>query len=241
MAGYRTQLSHERLIDYADVLRIAIRSLRETPTCLGQKEQVWVLVPDDLEFSGLEQQVIDNIPDAQKIRLESDSHPDEQAASRTSNRRAIGEVNEVRHALRCCVAAGIPWDEVELLHSDQATYVPLVFETLSALEHHQELGSEELPVTFAEGVSCRYSRPGRALLAWLKWVREDFPQQGLVRMIKEGLLVIPDDDTEVSGFARLGSHLRGLAIGFGRDRYLPAIHAQIVGLRERRRRERNCR
>ncbi len=38
--------------------------------------------------------------------------------------RAVGEVNEVREVLRRCSGGGIPFDEVEILHTDAATYRP---------------------------------------------------------------------------------------------------------------------
>ena len=42
--------------------------------------------------------------------------------------RAVGEVNEVRGVLRRCLGGEIPLDEVEVLCTDVATYVPLIYE-----------------------------------------------------------------------------------------------------------------
>jgi ATP-dependent helicase/nuclease subunit B len=158
---------------------------------------------------------------------------------------AVGEVNEVREVLRRCVAGEVPLDRVELLHTDEGTYVPLVYEVFSALSFDDAQGYRELPVTFAEGISCRYSRPGRALVGWLAWIRDGFPQARLAHMIREGVLSIPDGDdahatpsealqnkTDRISYARLAATLRTLSVGIGRDRYLPKIEQKIVGLEQ---------
>jgi hypothetical protein len=44
-------------------------------------------------------------------------------------RRALGETNEVRDVLRSILDRQVPLDTVEVLHTDSATYVPLLFES----------------------------------------------------------------------------------------------------------------
>ena len=43
--------------------------------------------------------------------------------------RAVGEINEVREALRRCLSDKQPIDDVEMLHTDAATYMPLIYAT----------------------------------------------------------------------------------------------------------------
>ena len=90
--------------------------------------------------------------------------------------RAVGEANEVREVLRTCLSRGYKFDEVEILHTDAETYIPLIYELLIRPEAELTLDDQGLPVTFAEGIPTRYSKPGRALTAWLAWLREGYMQ-----------------------------------------------------------------
>jgi ATP-dependent helicase/nuclease subunit B len=145
-------------------------------------------------------------------------------------RQAIGEVNEIRNVLRQCVAGQLRFDDVELLHTDMATYVPLVYETLSALAREGETLGDDLPVTFAEGIPCRYSRPGRALTMWLAWIVDGYPQATLVQLLREGLLEVLQPDEQSVSFSRISGLLRAVGIGFGRDRYARHLIEKIIGL-----------
>jgi len=152
--------------------------------------------------------------------------------------RGVGEVNEVREVLRSCLAGGIPLDEVEVLHTDPDAYIPLFFETFARLAGDAPgsdvPGSDDLdtiPVTFAEGVPARYSRPGRALAGLVSWSREGFRQEILARMIQDGILRVPEvpADLDIAGesenYATLARVFRSVPILMGRERYLPGLEA----------------
>ncbi len=239
-----------RFIDYPGALALAIGRVQACgPTAPG----ALLLIPSDAAFRGAERDLIDAFPEVRRVVLAVDepARPgDPPTPSETdagllrwlfaaaeapppvgdgSARiyRAIGERNEVREVLRRCLEAEHPLDTVELLHTDAEAYVPAVYEALLAV-HEGEPG-DGLPVTFAEGISCRYARPGRALAAWAAWVREGFPQTGLERMLREGLLLVPEAEEGEGGvFAdELADGLRGLGIGRGRSRYLARIDERI--------------
>lgn len=251
---YERLLATAHLVDKADVLRLATARLQSSPDCLTA--EMLVLIPQDLEGQGLEKAFLVAIP-RERTRVLAVDLPASVADPRPATtpeadrellrwlfqpqeappphrdgtlriHRAVGEVHEVRQVLRECLAAGVPWDEVELLHTDSATYVPLVYETCSAIVVGADDDDGDLPVTFSEGIPCRYSRPGRALKAWLAWIQDDFSQAALVNLLREGLLALPDTDEQQPSFARLAGLLRGIPIGLGRDRYLPKIQEQIV-------------
>ena len=274
LSAYLKRLEREKMVDYAHVLVMAAQRLRKDPRCVGN--QTFVLVPDDLHFAGLETTLLAEIPRECRIALPVDTpvvptgqaHADLQLFSESSKSasahearsakirivHAVGEVNEVRYVLRDCVARGIPLDEVELLHTDAQTYVPLIYETLAALEGDgdENLGSDALatrqstldtsgsrpnelglPVTFNEGIPCDHARPGRALFNWLQWVHDDFSQTRLIRMLEEGLLALPDGSDPRTSFTRLAQMLRGVVIRFGRGRYLPKLDERIAALDQR--------
>ena len=142
--------------------------------------------------------------------------------------RSIGEVNEVREVFRHRLETGRPLNEVEVLHTDTETYVPLFYELGWRLRPESEDADKGPPITFAEGVPVRYSRPGRAM-AWLAWSADDFPQATMVRMVQDGLLSIPKHDREQFSFSSLAVTLRSIGIGLGRNRYASRLAADIGG------------
>jgi ATP-dependent helicase/nuclease subunit B len=141
---------------------------------------------------------------------------------------ASGEVNEVRAALRRCLAEGWPFDQVEILYTDRDTYLPLLFETLARYSGVETGDLDALPASFSEGIPVRYSRPGRALTAWALWILEGFPVAALAGMVREGLLFMDGG----GGLAERGvaaDTLRQIAPGTARD--LGAIIDALVGRR----------
>lgn len=208
LRAYRQTLAEHHLVDDADLFRQAQPSL---------PAHVLVLVPADLEFGVLERRLLAALPTKQRITLPVD---EVRVTEFTDAFNAVGETSEAREVLRRCLANGWPLDQVEVLHADAETYVSRFYEIAVALD---------VPITFAEGIPVRYSRPGRALAAWLAWLGDDFPQSALVAMIRDGLLEgIP---------AHLAAALRVVPIGFGRDRYLSELDAQSAAL-ERQQAER---
>ncbi|MFH1150494.1 MAG: PD-(D/E)XK nuclease family protein [Actinomycetota bacterium] len=265
LEAFESVLAEGGFTDYAGCLRLAVERVTSDR---GLPLDSLVAIPADLEerLAGLERELWSSIPRDNRRVLDVDLPGD---ASTVSSRRymlsfalhadgakgsdpfaphssegdgvtmyrAVGEVNEVREVFRRVVEEGLPFDDVEVLYTEPATYLPLLFELASRLAAD---GSDELPVTFLEGVPTRYSRPGRALAGWLDWVRGgDFPQGALVHMVHDGLLEIPAVQGGDLSFARLGAILRSVAIGAGRERYLAAMDSegraltsQIAGLDE---------
>lgn len=246
---YLAHLASLGLDDYAGVLRLAIERLNQKHFLLNE---VVVLLPADLDLVCLERRLIEAIARPRLILLEVDepARPGEEARPATDLEllrwlerpaeapeplgdgsvlieRGLGEVAEVRGLLRRCLAEGIPLDQVEVLYTDAETYLPLIYETLAKLCPVEA----ELPVTFAQGLPSRYSRPGRALSAWLGWIRQGHPQSVLVRMIADGLLRLPEGGQGVS-FSSLAKSLRSLPISLGRGRYLAQIDLALAAGRD---------
>ena len=127
--------------------------------------------------------------------------------------RAAGITEELREVLRRILAAGLRWDEAEIVTPDPGIYGP----ALHALAAHLDV-----PVTFAVGLPVERTRAGRAVSAWFRWVEGGFPESVLRRLLEAGDLAPPRLFRDVEG-ARLARRLRWLRIGWGRDRYLAAI------------------
>jgi ATP-dependent helicase/nuclease subunit B len=257
LGSYLALLQADKLVDYAEVLQIAIGQLGTSAGAM--RSDTLVLLPGDLELQGLERRLLDTLPKDQRQLLEVDRLADPALPPATANPdrerlrwllapdkapapcgdqtvrivRSVGEVNEIRAVLRQIVEQQIPLDAVELLHTDTSTYVPLVYELLATLDWPGGEPGDELPVTFTEGVPCLYSRPGRALVYWAQWAQQDFAQVLLVKMLKEGLVKLPASADEQARFSRLANLLRGLAIGRGRERHLDVLGKRIAAVQSR--------
>jgi ATP-dependent helicase/nuclease subunit B len=245
LAAYERALAEGKRVDEADVLRLAASRLWAGRFVLPRGSMV--LAPEDARRNVLEQGLWLAIPPSARRILPVDrpetalgDEPRDALLLRWIDRpmdappprkdgtvdlfSAVGEVNEVREVLRRCLAGSISFDEVEILHTEAATYVPAVFDLASRLA----ADSDTAPwVTFAEGLPARCFRPGRLLRAWVEWNRDGFSQATLVRMIRDGLLELPGGGSEGAGFARLAALLRACPIGSSRERYAPAIDAAI--------------
>jgi ATP-dependent helicase/nuclease subunit B len=125
---------------------------------------------------------------------------------------AAGSVNdEIREVLRRVMAANLRWDQVEIVATDPMTYG-------SALDTQaRRLGIE---VSHAAGLPVGRTRPGRAVGAWLRWVRDDFPEPVIRELIDRGDVAPPVAGSTGPALAR---RLRRLLIGRGHARYRAAL------------------
>jgi len=253
VSEYEKQLDSQKLVDYPGGLRLAIEWLHAEPASISEGK--FVLLPEDMERElwGLERDLWEAIPDSRRVLLKADrpeetpgealtdalllrwvNDPTEAPAPRQDGTaaifRAVGEVNEVREVLQRCLEQRLPLDAVEIIHTDASTYVPLVYEVACRLAPE---GGRSVPVTFAEGIPVRYSRPARALMGWLEWIRQDYPQSTLIRLIQDGLLRAEGLDQEAFSFSRLGALLRSVPIGRGRDRYLRVLERELASLEDK--------
>jgi hypothetical protein len=254
LVAYIEALRQRNLVDYTDVLRMAERSVRDRG--LGD---VLVLMPEDEDLTARELALIRSIPEntvhwlavdrpaRTKGEAEADetdarllrwlSVPTEAPEPRVDGTAAVfhasGEINEVREALRRCLAAGYNLDQVELLHTDKQTYVPLIFETFLRMTPHDHEAGASVPVTFAEGIPAMYAKPGRALAGWIQWIREDYPQTTLARLMEDGLVQVPGMQEAGLSLYRLAAILKEVRIGWGKDRYVTHIDERITALQGR--------
>lgn len=252
LQAYEAALAERRLADYSDVLRLAATALRKDPRVLPTGITIAISAGDHERLRGLEKDLWESLPPGARTVLAEDSPEDRGEPERDAallawiNRplsapdprrdgtvelfRALGEANEIREVIRRCWRERVPLDEVELLHTDYWTYVPAVLEILAFLYPGDP---EDLPVTFSEGIPVLFSHPGRALLEWVAWIEEGFPQSRLAQMIGDGLLEIGEALPAGWTFSRLEALFRTLPVGAGRDRYAEAFRLAEVAARRR--------
>ena len=252
LKAYEAGLVDRKLIDYADAMRLASEQVRKKPD--QRAGAIFLLVPQDLRLTALERDLLDAFPEGCRVELAVDrpvvrehtggdpdlplfappelaAPPSPLAGGSARIVHAVGEVNEVRQALRRCLAGRISLDRVEVLYTAPEPYVPLIYDTALVVFGFDETLDLGVPVTFADGVPARLSRPGRLLAAWLSWIREGFGQSTLLRMLQAGLLRLGvDDEGDPVGAARLARALRSVGIGFGRDRYVRCLDEKVESL-----------
>jgi RecB family exonuclease len=146
---------------------------------------------------------------------------------------AATPADELREVLRRVVAAEIPWDRVEIVATDVATYGA----ALDALA--RRLG---IPVTHSAGLPLSRTRVGRAMDAYFRWIADDFVVDPIRRLLANGDLAPeraakePDGDPAAAATpvgpspAALGRRLRRLRIGWGYDRYLRTLDRALAAL-----------
>ena len=207
LRGYEEGLAEGGYVDHGGLLAALTRDLQTG-------KQSWpdnrlLLVPDDADLGRPEKKALDLLPTVTVKGLKPIFPPEKEPLTDLDRMAWLssptdapppfddgtlrilgssGEVNEVRAALRHCLAEGWPLDQVEILYTDRDTYLPLIFETLARYSGMETGDLDALPASFSEGIPVRYSRPGRALTAWALWILEGFPTAALAGMVREGLL-----------------------------------------------------
>jgi len=183
--AYDAQLKAENLADAAIVATMARVAADD-----GRVPFDWdtIVIPAKCEMRPLESDVFSSLGTrVQELPIDDAplSFTDRASSPALRFTRAIGEANEIRGALRRCIKEGIRLDQVELLHTDEATYPAIVQELLAVMQGGV---GDDLPVTFADGLSIRGATPARALAAWIDWRAAKHPQWRLARMLRDGLI-----------------------------------------------------
>lgn len=138
---------------------------------------------------------------------------------------AASPVDELREVLRRVMAAGVPWDDVEIVATDRIVYGTALDSIAPQLIQRGDGSSR---VTHAAGLPVARTRVGRAVNGYLRWIGEGFPEDVLRGMLQSGLLKASDGGHELSG-SRAARRLRQLRVGWGRERYLRQIDWAIEG------------
>ncbi|MSR35123.1 MAG: PD-(D/E)XK nuclease family protein [Gemmatimonadetes bacterium] len=231
LARYEERLEKGALMDTAAVLRAAADAARR-----GALPTESVLLVPGLGTRGLAGRFLAALEARGARRLPADSVPGmavpegmlweahEPAAppAPVEQFHAAGVTEELREVLRRVLARKLRWDQVEIVTTDAGVYGPALHALAEQLD---------VPVTFAVGLPVERTRAGRAVAAYLRWLEGGFPDAVLRRLLEGGDLAAPAPHRDLEG-PRLARALRRLRIGWGRERYLPALHTAIDRLLE---------
>lgn len=125
--------------------------------------------------------------------------------------RAYGPANEVNNLLQKLLRDDVRLDQVRVCYSDASLYVPLFF-SLAA-----QYG---VPVTFGEGYSTAFTRPGKLLEGLLNWLADHYLVNHLSQLFYSGLI-------KTANPAYMVRALRGAKIGWGYERYQGCLEAAV--------------
>ena len=220
LARYESALSKGQFVDSLEVLRRAIQRVSIAPS----RPAVYLL-PEDAELSDLERRFLEGLA-GDDLRVLSVDPPSAWTAQAASARmlRAIGEENEIRAAFRTILEDRIPFDDVEILHTDASVYPALVWEL--AREH-------EIPCTFGGGIAVTYTRPGQAALAFLGWIADGFAADRLREALSSRALTLRSlrqSEEESPGSSAVARAFRDARVGWGRSRHVTALDRFIRSL-----------
>ena len=208
--------------DGIEVLRRAAATLT-SPRQPRPEAPVYLLLAGT-EPSWLERRFLHGLAAGRLLEIEGDL-PERwfYGARRADFFRATGEENEIREVFRRVLARGVPFDEIEILHSDSTVYPALAWELAR---------EQDIACTFAEGVAVAYTRPGQAALAFLDWIAGGFDAEALRRVLESEaiafMLAAPGSETASPRAAARA--LRDAEIGWGRERHRRCLERLIAGL-----------
>jgi RecB family exonuclease len=220
VAAIMTTLRRDNcLVDYPELLRLALHWLNEQPPA----SKPVLLLPHSVyeSLAPLERRVIAAACSGEPIVL--GTAPGTTAAKGVKFRSAFTPAHEFRSALRDVTAKRLPLDSVEFVYTDSGK-LPTLYELCI---------EADLPCTFAEGIPVQYSKAARTLQRFLEWLRDGEPYP-LIRLMYEG---IPDFTAFASNDVRANrlpaaALLRDSRIGRGVQATLPRVD-RFISLRER--------
>lgn len=242
LAGYETLLADSARVDAAALLQRAVRMIRDGAPLPA--DAIWIVPGQDAR--GLPGQLLHILLDRGARVLAADpvvgmSAPrsvlrappasavsplsflhqpasgmaGDDVVARPALFKAASVTAELREVLRRVVAMGAAWDEVEIVAADAVEYGV----ALDGLARQLDV-----PVTWATGLPVARTMPGRAVLRLLEWLERGMPADVLRRLLESGD-VDCGDDVSGAGVARC---LRGLRVGAGRVRYVPAMERRLA-------------
>ncbi len=218
---YVAALETGRFADGIEVLRRATAALASSPR---RPEPPVHLLLTGVELSSLERRFLRALAAGRLLEIEGDAPETWPRIARAARFfRATGEENEIREVFRRILAGGIPFDQVEILHTDPAVYPSLVWE----LSREQDVAC-----TFAEGIAATYTRPGQAALAFLDWISAGFDAEALRRVLASETVGVAASagGGESAGPRAAARALRDAEVGWGRERHRRCLDRLISEL-----------
>ncbi|MBL8824420.1 MAG: PD-(D/E)XK nuclease family protein [Planctomycetia bacterium] len=208
---YEQLLNNGALADPARVLVLA----RDRLLAEGGIPSCKIILAEEITAKGLFQSILDHLPMDDVVPLSTKRPAPNRRAYRDSQRlawlnkpqqapvplndgslimhRALSPEYEVRAVLGTLIRNQIPFDEVEVFYTDESIYPGLFYSLVNGLRHTSE---KKVPLCFRGGIPLIWTRPGRALQFWLRWIQSSFRREPLIELLLQRLLILPKDHEE---------------------------------------------
>ena len=131
--------------------------------------------------------------------------------------------NEIYEIFSRLTGSKIPLDEVEIIYTSPQHYLMTIHNICEKLE---------IPATFSDGIPGDISDIGMALKGLLLWIKEDFAEIYLRRLLEYSLLNYSKNKKDFKS-SQLAHILRISKIGWGRKRYDLVINKEIKELKDK--------
>lgn len=128
---------------------------------------------------------------------------------------------EVKRIVKVLIDGNTKLDEVAVYYTNPEPYVTLFY-------HLSE--SMSLPITFGEGISVSYSRPGRLVALLKEWIQSNYSLPVFLTMLNENIIELEDG---APSKVKIMKYLRDCQIGWGKDRYVSRLQAEMNRLNEK--------
>lgn len=204
LTGYENSLHKHKLVDPARLAQLAMDEVLENgipqhliiasrisgpTTLLSLLDQVADDRKIDLrQLTNSDLPLLDGITDAGRLRyLKSpQSAPPALKDGTLTMYRALSPEYEVRAVLGKLLQNNIPFDQAEVLYTEEEVYPPLIHQIMAATQPGQQPA-----LTFRGGIPVRWTRPGKALQFWLDWLSNHYSITPLVEAVQQGVLKLP--------------------------------------------------
>lgn len=129
---------------------------------------------------------------------------------------AINEDEELKAIFRKVKEEAIPFDKLAIYYTSKSPYVEA---SLRLME------KEQIPITFAEGFPIGFSKTGKLIKGYFRWIRDNYSVVSLTKLIREGCLKTPLNGERVIKL------LQDSEIHWGKERYDLKIGEKITELK----------
>lgn len=214
-AGYRAYIDYLHAQRYYDEAQLFQRALEELDRAPEQTDSVYAVFDETL-LSNVAAQYISALAGDALVRIGAPRYsrpaPAQSAAVRFAERpilktdlpsdvgagsrllagggddgdrarlrtvQVLGAEEEVRSVFRDILAQGHPLDEVEIAYTTDAPYVALL---------HGLSERVDVPLSFASGLPPERTRPGQALLGFVRWIASGFEATELTGLCRARLI-----------------------------------------------------
>lgn len=130
---------------------------------------------------------------------------------------SVGRRNEIREIIRRIISSGVKCDEVEIITTEYADYVPLIYSITRKFD---------IDVTFAGGLPVVFTHVGQALKGFLLWISSDFEAVKLRKLIMSGNISITGDGDDDISPSLVSKILKESPVGWGKERYINVLSKQ---------------